>query len=487
MRILVMGNFSGRTSDGSLEKRKLYRVDIDNFDELLTKLSPTAQVSLGDHPDAQIEIKIGELDDFHPDSLYRNVSIFHELRELRKRLMDPKLFSQAVSELSETLSIQPEAETDQASSAQASSDAAPPSAARDESDSDTLDRVLGQSVKSVDSSADRTAPVNIQSLINQIVAPYIEPKPDPRQDEYVQHADSAIAGQMRTILHDPSFQNLEAAWLGLDFLVSQVAQSEQVQVFVWDVTKSEVYQAGESETDQLEDSLLFRKLVADREQNPFSVLVANESFDHGLDDLILLSRLGAIGAHAGGPVLAAGSPQLVGCNAWTDEISTAGKPERSAQMENWDSIRTSPVASWIGLSGPRFLLRLPYGSKTSPVDAFDFEEIDDPITDHDSLLWGASSLFTATLLATSYLESGWSMSPGDLQEIGDLPALTYKDEDGESHLKACAEVFLSERVAERVLDQGLMPLMSFKNRNAARMLRVQSVSSPPAGLSGPWS
>ncbi|QEG01465.1 hypothetical protein Mal15_55410 [Stieleria maiorica] len=481
-----MGNFSGSAdADGSVAERKFRRVDIDNFEDVLQKIAPKASVRIGDSADAMIEIGISELDDFHPDALYRNVPIFHELRQLRKRLMDPNSFSDAAAELNQTLALQTDSESKGTAQETPTAPDSPP-AATDESDADTLERVLGQSAKRVDTSAAKPPQVDIQSLINQIVAPYIEPKPDPRQDEYVSHTDSAIAGQMRAILHDRSFQQLEAAWLGLSFLVSQVAQSEEVQVFLWDVTKAELLHAGESASEQLEDSLLFRRLVTDREQATFSLLVSTETFSHELNDLILLTRLGAIGANSGGPVLAAASPQLVGCQNWTDEIPKPNA-EANRREQDWQSIRTSAAAAWIGLAGPRFLLRLPYGASTSPVDAFDFQEIDDPIANHQSLLWGASSLFVATLLATSYLQSGWQMTPGDLQDIGDLPALTYKDEDGEVHLKACAEVFLSERVAEQILDQGVMPLMSFKNRNVARVLRVQSVSSPASALAGPWS
>ena len=508
MRILVMGNFSGRTTDEALSDRKFFRVDVDNFDELLEKLAPTARIRLGDSQGTEIEIKIRELDDFEPDALYRNVALFEELRGLRKRLMDPssfaaavvavhvragvrqrqiaaEVFAAAVAELGQAISIAPEKDSVDEAPQKTTSETPSGSSPSKESDADMLERVLGQTAKSVDSSPGGSPKVDIQGLINEIVAPYIEPKPDPRQDEYVQHADAAIAGQMRSILHHPAFQNLEATWLGLKLLVNEVTHSGEVQVFVWDVTKTELLQAGESENDELEDSLLFRKLVIDREQIPFSMLVANDSFSHDLNDLILLTRLGAIGANTGGPLLAPASPQLMGCDDWTDEISTRG-PEPTLAEENWNSIRTSPVAAWIALSGPNVMLRLPYGAKTHPIDAFDFEEIDDPIADHESLLWGPSSLLVATLLATSFLESGWSMSPGDHREMGDLPALTYQD-DGETHLKACAERFISERDAERILDRGIMPLLSFKDRNAVRVLRIQSIASPPTSLKGNWS
>ena len=40
----------------------------------------------------------------------------------------------------------------------------------------------------------------------------------------------------------------------------------------------------------------------------------------------------------------------------------------------WRSLRESDDAKYVGLTMPRFLARLPYGSKTDPVEDFDFEE-----------------------------------------------------------------------------------------------------------------
>ena len=40
----------------------------------------------------------------------------------------------------------------------------------------------------------------------------------------------------------------------------------------------------------------------------------------------------------------------------------------------WRSLRESDDSRYIGLAMPRFLARLPYGAKTDPVEAFDFEE-----------------------------------------------------------------------------------------------------------------
>jgi type VI secretion system protein ImpC len=90
------------------------------------------------------------------------------------------------------------------------------------------------------------------------------------------------------------------------------------------------------------------------------------------------------------------------------------------------------------------------------------------------------------MIATSFLENQWEMSLGDHLEIADLPAVIFTVE-GETQLKPCAEAYLHERLAESFLARGVMPLASFKNRNAARLLRFQSIAEPPRTLAGPWS
>jgi len=88
-------------------------------------------------------------------------------------------------------------------------------------------------------------------------------------------------------------------------------------------------------------------------------------------------------------------------------------------------------------------------------------------------------------LGQAFSESGWSFRPGQIHELDGLPAHIYV-EDGEPVLKPCAEVVLTERAAEEILDRGPMPLVSVRGRDAARVLRFQSVALPAARLSGRW-
>lgn len=474
LRILVMGDFSGRGSAG-IEDRpssKPRRVDVDNFDSLLSSLKPTFRVPLGDSAGAEMVIEITDIEDFHPDQLYHKLPVFQQLRQLRKQLLDPSTFAAAAAQLQSLIPY-----------VQASTATAEPSSvkAADESDTDTLQRILGSSSSVADGG--RPATEGLDQLIGQIVAPYIEPIADPRRDQYVSCIDQAIAEQMRNILHHPAFQSCESNWLGLQFLISHVEISGELQISIWDISREEILQAAHSETQQLQDSSLFDLLVTAREQDPYSLYVSTETIDQSEQDLSLVGLLGTIAAHSGGALLAAAAPGLLGCHDWTDSIDDSASSE---SVDSWHALRTSSVAASIALIAPRVLLRLPYGVATSPIDAFEFEEIESLSEDNGAFLWGSPALACASLIGMSFVESGWEMSLNDQLELDDLPAVTFKL-DGESALKPCAEVLLAERGGEAMLSQGVMPLMSFKNRNAARLLRFQSIAEPLTALAGPWA
>jgi hypothetical protein len=47
-------------------------------------------------------------------------------------------------------------------------------------------------------------------------------------------------------------------------------------------------------------------------------------------------------------------------------------------------------------------------------------------------------------------------------------------------------VLLTERAGEAISGRGLMPLLSYKNRNAVRLMRFQSIAAPFSPLAGAW-
>jgi predicted component of type VI protein secretion system len=142
------------------------------------------------------------------------------------------------------------------------------------------------------------------------------------------------------------------------------------------------------------------------------------------------------------------------------------------------------AAGSLGLALPRMMLRLPYGKDAATVEAFGFEELP-PGSGHEAYLWGNPAVACVYLLGRAFSRSGWELS-GDLEtEIEELPAHVYH-EGGESRIKPCAEVLLSNRAAEAILGRGLMPLLSVRDRDMVRLPRLQSLAEPLTALAGRW-
>ncbi|KQV87777.1 hypothetical protein ASD15_27345 [Massilia sp. Root351] len=474
MRILVMGDFSGRAQSTMGTPR---RVDLDNFEQLLAQFAPSVQVALDGAP---YSFSFSELEDFHPDRLYQKSDAFEALRGQRQRLRNPATFAAAAAAL----------QSGAGGYAAHEGGGAGANGAAAEHAGDFASLLGGQVRRAGHGAPASPAGVpSIDQLVRQIVGA-MPPGPDPRQAEYVAAVDAVIGQRMRAVLHAPQFQALEAIWRGLRQLVTGLELSQCLQLYVLDAGKDALQADIDAAAGSLEACALHRLLVEQprtgADAAPWSVLCGAYSFGPGAADIGLLAALGELAARAHAPFIANAGDALAGA------ASLAATPDASGWQgldgdaaARWQALRTSPQAGWLGLALPRVLLRLPYGKATDSIEQFDFEEADAGHA-HQDYLWGHACLAIALLLGRAFEAGAWDMSPGDVLELDDLPAHIVR-RDGEAHMQACAEAFLTERTATALLEHGLMPLLSFKNRNAARLLRSQSVSFPAQDLSGPWN
>lgn len=150
----------------------------------------------------------------------------------------------------------------------------------------------------------------------------------------------------------------------------------------------------------------------------------------------------------------------------------------------WQSLRGLRESAYVGLTLPRFLLRLPYGSNTDPIERFDFQEID-AAPNHDDYLWGNAAFLGACLLGHEFGQYGWGFEPGGGYDVEDLPSHFYKQDD-QRVMTPCGEAWLSDRAAEKILGAGLMPILSVQGRDAVRYVRFQSIAQPTRNLAGRW-
>jgi type VI secretion system protein ImpC len=420
MRLLLLGDFSGRAAANRppLATRPTQRVDIDTVDGVMKRLAPVVTLPAG-------EIRFTQLDDFHPDRLYARLELFKALRQAR---------------------ADPQAGT-----------------------GDLFDRLLGKSAGAP--AAHVPAPKNpIDALIRDIVAPYIVADTSAQTKPLLMAVDAAITDQMRTVLHAAPFQALEAAWRGVHWLTSSLELDEQLQLHLFDVTREELLADIVGAQGKLAQTGLYRALVARWRNVPgaegWSCLVGLIDFGPSDADIGLLAALGLIASHAGAPFLAGA------------DLALAGDDQRA--LAGWNALRRSEAAPSLGLAAPRVLLRLPYGKDTDPVEAFAFEEVAGaPV--HDDFLWGTGSLAVALLIGRAFTAGGWNMDLDADREIGELPAFTFV-RDGERELQPCAERFLPETALQALLNAGLIPIASRRDRNAVVVIRFQSISDPPAPL-----
>src|SRR5262249_11388262 len=94
LKLLVLGNFTGRSDDRRIEDRQLVNVDKDIFNEVINHLELTLDVSaeskLDESPEAgklSVSLEFGSLKDFEPDRVAQQIPELRALLELRAALI----------------------------------------------------------------------------------------------------------------------------------------------------------------------------------------------------------------------------------------------------------------------------------------------------------------------------------------------------------------------------------------------------------------
>jgi type VI secretion system protein ImpC len=490
-RICILGDFSGRSNRGivdpsfAFEKPRPIKVDRDNIEDVMKKLGVNVQLSLADESGPPVVIRFEELDDFHPEQLYARLDVFQRLRETRKRLNDLRTYASAKKEIQSWMGAD---ETSRPPDPALKKPPPKPASSGQVSGS-LLDQIVGEAEGRRPDTRTVSAPSEWDAFLQKIVGPHLVPGDDPEQEELVAAVDASISGLMQTILHHPDFQAIESAWRALRFLVNRVETDALLKVYLLDISKDELA-ADLRASDDLETTGTYRLFVEQATGipggEPWAMLAGNYTFDKTREDAEILGRMAIIARLAGATFISAAHDHFLGCDslAHTPDSDDWKRSVDAKDRQAWEALREFPDVTYLGLVLPRFLLRLPYGEACDPVNYFDFEEMPEGSA-HENYLWGNPSFACALLLAQAFSRYGWNLRPGVIQDIGGLPLHVYKKQ-GESVIKPCAEVIFTEKAMQRILDLGVMPLLSYKNQDTVRLARFQSVADPLTQLSGPW-
>ncbi len=465
LSIAILGNFRGqRITDSPIGRREFIEIDRYNFDEVMAAIGPELSVKFG--PDQATSISFQTLKDFQPDRLYQNLEPFSRLADLRKRLDNPATFKQAMQELDWPEPEPQSGESPAPITQPAMSDEITPSNIPADTGENLLDSILSETqnrAASLDETIEQQSRSMVDALVKQIVSNKARPvSRDSRQDEMVAALDDEITQIMRQLLHDPAFQALEAAWRCVHFMVRRIHSGKAVKLYLLDIERNEL--ARDVAADDISASALYR-LVCDRDMGgiDWDLIVADYRFSADIDDILTLSQLGIIAQAANARFIAAADEKLIGCTSFaaTPRIDDWDFDISDSVTQGWTLLRKSPVAGNISLALPRFMLRAPYGQKSTPVKAFAFEEMLDPPA-HKDYLWGNPAFVKAEQIARAFIEGNGQIQYANVVNSEDMP-VHYYESGGRAIVKPCAEIALTDEGAARMIAAGLIPLWSVKN------------------------
>ncbi len=299
--------------------------------------------------------------------------------------------------------------------------------------------------------------------------------------------DQKLTEQINLVMHHPDFQKLEGTWRGLHYLINNTETDEMLKIRVMNISKAEFGKTLKRfKGTKWDQSPLFKKVYEEEYGvfggEPFGCLVGDFAFDHSPPDVELLGEMAKVSAAAHAPFIAGASPTVMQMDSWQELANPRDltKIFTTPEYAAWRSLRESEDARYIGLAMPRFLSRLPYGAKTSPVEEFDFEE-DTGAADHSKYTWTNAAYAMAVNINRSFKMYGWCSRIRGIEAGGaveGLPAHTFPTDDGGVDMKCPTEIAISDRREAELAKNGFMPLVHRKNSDFAAFIGAQSLQKP---------
>jgi type VI secretion system protein ImpC len=325
----------------------------------------------------------------------------------------------------------------------------------------------------------------VEALITQLLEPGHETEKVSKAglDDMIAELDRKLSLQVDEILHNVEFQKLESTWRSLQFLVDRVDFRENVKVEVLHVTKDELMEDFEDAPEVVKSGLYKTVYSAEYGQfggKPYACLIGNYEFGAGPQDIRLLQHTAAVAAMSHTPFIAATEANFFGIDDYNTlpNLKDIKSIMEGPQYIKWQSFRETEDARYVGLTLPRFLLRLPYGPDTTPVKSFNYQE--NVSASHEHYNWGNASFAFASRVADSFAQYRWCsniIGPQGGGAVEDLPLHQY-EAMGAIQTKIPTEVLISERREFELAEEGFIALTMRKGSDNAAFFSANSVQKP---------
>lgn len=301
--------------------------------------------------------------------------------------------------------------------------------------------------------------------------------------------DALLSVQVDAVLHHPRFQEIEAAWRGVQYLLQAAEGGENVRIVVLHLPKRELA-ADLHNATEFDQSQLFAKVQAEEYGTaggqPFGVVVADYSFRNTPSDVDLLEKIAEVAAAAFAPFIAAADPQMFGIPHFglLERISDVAAQFGSLQFVKWNALRDKDDARFLGLTLPRILMRLPYERDAAREDGFIFAE-DVTAADRSAYLWGNAVWAFGALLIGAFVRSGWfadirgtNQGAGAGGVVDGLPTPWFATDRPGVAWKPPVETMIGEYREKELSDLGFIALCDCEDTEYAAFFANPSIQKP---------
>jgi type VI secretion system protein ImpC len=302
-------------------------------------------------------------------------------------------------------------------------------------------------------------------------------------DEMIAEIDRKLSMQVDQIMHSEPFQTLESAWRGVKLLVDRTDFRENNKVQILNVSKQALMDDFEDSTE-ISQSGMYKHVYSNEYGQfggePVGAIIANYDFGPSSPDIKLLQDVSACSAMSHAPFIAAAGAGFFGVDSFEDlpNMKDLEGVFEGPRYTKWQSFRDSPNSRYVGLTCPRFLLRLPYDPEENPVKAFNYQET---VSDsHGSYLWGNTAFAFATRLTESFANYRWCpniIGPTSGGTVEDLPVHLF-DDMGELTQKIPTECLITDRKEFELAEQGFISLNMRKGSDNAAFFSANSCQKP---------
>jgi type VI secretion system protein ImpC len=303
-------------------------------------------------------------------------------------------------------------------------------------------------------------------------------------DAQIAELDRLISLQLDAVLHAPEFQQLESVWRSLEFLVQRTDFRKNVKINIIDTSKSELSEDFEDVTETIQSGL-YRHVYTDEYDTPggepYAAMISNFDFNSTPADIALLQEISKVAASCHCPFIGSATPAFFGKENATDitKIEDLHSYMERSEFLRWNSFRQSEDSRYVGLTLPRFSLRLPYGPDTAPVKEFVYKE-NVSGADGSKYLWGSAAFAFASNMVQSFINNGWCVQirgPEAGGRVDNLPVHVFNAGRG-TEVKIPTEILIPETREFEFAQEGFIPLSFYKNRDYACFFSANSTQKP---------